>query len=224
MQNLKEAIRLAGRFTDHKDIRYLLEYATEAETEGYIRGKMHGLPGGFESMNFDPRFDDSRAAIRLLKLPELAVYRQALLLVEHALSPVPGHERGIVEIKIQSRFYQDIDFETKLPILDQNGQPVGLNVDYRYCYVRFVARRGDADHKRKKQMSIYADSGMGRGGSGGVVARALDDNMITESDVLDAWHAYREPDEPIIKMSKNYERFIDQCRVLVGVESRIDDE
>ena len=72
---------------------------------------------------------------------------------------------------------------------------------YTYAYIRQYAGRGDVGHKRKKWLSIYADRGMGRGGSGGWVAAALHEGLVSEGDILDAWHTGGDV----------YERFIDDC-------------
>ncbi len=59
---------------------------------------------------------------------------------------------------------------------------------YTYAYVGQYAGRADASRKGAKLLSLYADQGMGKGGTGGYVAAALQESCITKDDILTAWH------------------------------------
>jgi hypothetical protein len=78
--------------------------------------------------------------------------------------------------------------------------------DYTYAYVRQYAGKADANRKGTKLLSEYADRGMGKGGSGGYVAAALNVGRITAEDILDAWQEGKDA----------YQEFIDDCAKLVS--------
>ena len=143
-----------------------------------------------------------------LTTAETVTFHVVTDLLWHALAARPSDTaRGVVIVKTLHKSYPEIDFETGLQKLDGDGNKIFLKFDYRYVYVRMYAAGGNADKQGKKLAALYADRGMGKGGSGGIVAAALDADLITKNDVLDAWHAGAD----------GYQKFIDHCKSLIEV-------
>jgi hypothetical protein len=102
--------------------------------------------------------------------------------------------------------YLEIDFKTGLPKLDADNNEIWIPFSYHYAYIRLYAGKGDSNRKGKKFLSIYADRGTGKGGSGGCVAAALAAELVTENEILDAYH------------SGQYEAFLDHCSGLINAD------
>lgn len=221
-EQLLKALGLVRRFSDHNDVKYLLEYV---KTD-FFSGKMHGFQGGFQSYADAADFEQTLTAIHALSVEDKAVLTPVLGIMYDLLRPIVNEEaRGNVNLTTIKRNYAVIDWTATsdaghiVYALDEHGQVITEAFYYTYAYVRLSGSRGDGSRKRRKQVVVYADRGMGKGGSGGYIAAALDDGLITEQDVLDAWHYNRLPDEPLTKMSANYENFIDQCKEMLGKPS-----
>ncbi len=84
-----------------------------------------------------------------------------------------------MELKTLLLTFPQMDSTTGAQALDPKLQPMTRIAALQFCYVR-PGRGGE---------SIYADRGMGRGGTGGCVAAALREGGVTETEILDAWQA-----------------------------------
>ncbi len=196
-ENLIQLLPDLYAITDHRDLRYLAQRLRESvhwpvqrRGIGYLRYKLDQTGQDFME--------------RALALPEWD--QQALVhvceLLYAAYAPQVDTAHGQVQVKTVLRMYINIDFETGLPKTDpETGEFETVTIGYDYVYIRLHAVKGDGDHKRAKLLSIYADQGMGRGGTGGHVAHALSMERITEADILTAWHQGRQA----------YQAFIDEC-------------
>lgn len=188
-KRLETAIRTLTDVTDSDDLRWLsaviaierLDQRAEIRGIGYYDHE----PGAALRLTLD--------AIADLALDDLVTFRLVVDLLYKALRPVIGKGRGYVFVRKIKKIYPQIDFKTGLQERDDDGKPVFMTFYYPYVYIRIDAGKGDADHKRKKLLSLYADRGSGKakqgGGFGGYVAKALADGLTTEDQILDAWHA-----------------------------------
>lgn len=212
MDKLIVVLEALRGITDHRDIIYLIEVLAVIEKmQG--KGRMKGIPGGFDEYS-SPQADYAAELMQKVPMLYLKVIRITLDLLLTAYEPIVRSPRaktespGRVELKSFKRKYAEIDLKTKLPMLDENGNEILITFIYTYAYIRMHSTRGDADRARSKILSIYADRGMGKGGTGGYIAAALADGRLTEAEILEAWHANRQPDEPITQMSQHYYDFI----------------
>lgn len=203
---LDTALHALAHLTDSDDLRWLSAYIAIEKLDG--RAEIRGI--GYHGYGQSAALRHIVEQVGTLTADELATFQIVIALLRQALQPVMAESRGYVQIKTQKRSYPQIDFETGLPQLDEQGTPILLDFYYPYAYVRLYAAKGDADHKRAKLLSIYADRGSGTakqgGGFGGIVARALTDGIITQNEILDSWH----------RGTAAYAAFIDHCKLLIG--------
>lgn len=186
--------------THPDDMRWLSEAIREIMG---LRPDLRGLPGGFDRFKVSPAAVDLRASIRELNPGDLRLILDVVEYLHDLLRPQTGDSLGVVDLKTIFKTYTDIDFKTGLPEIDpKTGAPVTVTIGYTYCYIRLHAAHGGKDRKMTRFLSIYADKGMGRGGSGGYVAWALSRNLITEREILAAWHLGKDA----------YFEFIEQCK------------
>lgn len=203
--------------TSADDLRYLERWLAH-ELNPYA--DLRGVKGGFHHY---PVGQQLRAVIddaETLADEDQATLRLVVDMLYEAYRPKADTARGQVQIKTIKRDYPEIDRKaseekkTLVYVTDENGEIVYATFYFHYAYIRLYAAKGDADRKAPKLLSIYADRGMGKGGSGGYVAAALADELVTEDEVLNAWHAGK----------ATYGEFLDRCAHLVGQPSERDDQ
>lgn len=194
-----EILDILPHLTNSDDVRWLLCYVG---IEAGYRVNIRGI--GFHRYRRGPRLIEITGLADDLEEADLVTLYKTLKLVYEGLRPKTDHDRGVVEIKTIKREYPEIDWETKLPLRDKDGNKIMIPFYYSYVYIRLYAGRGDADRRRSKLLSVYADEGMGHGGSGGYVARALEEGLITEDQILDAYHG------------PSYGAFVDECIALLA--------
>src|SRR5258707_10216678 len=161
-EHLNQILDKLPRLTDSDDVRWLLCYVgVKAHYPVNIRGI------GYHGYGLSLHLKDIAALVDGLEETDLVTLYKTLNLVYEGLRPKIKDARGVVEIKTVVREYAEIDWDTLLPLLDEQGNPVMIPFSYSYVYIRLYAGKGDADRRRKKLLSICADEGMGHGGTGG---------------------------------------------------------
>jgi len=198
------ALRSLATIANADDMRYLTIYLRDLLTN--TRTDHRGLPTSYYDYVRSDELSAAITNIAPLSTPDRQTLAIVVELLANLLQAQTGAARGQVEIKTVGRDYPEIDFETGLPMFDENGDPVFKHFDYHYVYVRLFARRGNADKSTPRYKSHYADRGMGKGGFGGYVAAALSGEFVTKNDILDAWH----------KGKVAYNEFVDYCQGMVG--------
>ncbi len=205
---LNEIIGLLRKIKKSEDLRWLSRYiAIKAGLKPDLRGI------GFMS------YRRSAALNKILNLVEgiddnvqLMTLHNLVGLLWDALRPKPLKGRGSVDVKTVKRDYPVIDWDRGGLLTDDDGNVVMATYFYDYVYIRLWAGKGDVDRKRRKLLSLYADAGMGKGGTGGYVAAALAKGLITEREILAAYHKDLVSADPDCVI---YDDFIDHCVLLL---------
>jgi hypothetical protein len=209
---LRAVLQRLARVDNADDILWLEQSAIN-DLGG--RGRMHGHRGGLEGYfgKLGARAAAAWDEYDRLDEDERKTFAQVAGMLHRALKVRVGDGRGQVKVKTQIRDFPEIDFETGLYLTDENGQVLKRRFYYNYVYIRQYASGGDDSRNKRKAVLLYADQGMGKGGTGGFVATALDEGLITNDEILDAWGAGKEA----------YWEFIQQCAVLIGKPIADDD-
>jgi hypothetical protein len=202
---LRTVLNLLARVDNADDLLWL-EQSANNDLGG--RGRMHGHRGGLEgySIRLGARAAAAWDEYDRLDEDERKTFALIAGMLHRALKVRMGDGRGSVRVKTQKRDFPEIDFETGLYVKDEDGKILKRRFYYNYVYIRQYASGGDDTRDKRKFLMLYADQGMGKGGTGGYVAAALDEGLITDDDILDAWAAGQ----------THYSDFIQQCAVLIG--------
>lgn len=209
------ALEMLGAVESARAFRWLGEYLHNGRDPNYTP-KLKGVKGGHEAYKAG-QLDAILTLINDLGPDDRYTLEVVAGLLSQLMEPVTDQARGVVQLKTQIRRYPVIDWaETAksggllVYVLDENGEIVKEDFTYTYAYVRIYAGRGDKSRKKAKLRSVYADEGMGKGGTGGYVAAALTEGLVTEEEILDAWHAGQEQGK------EHYEKFIKECATLLN--------
>ncbi len=186
---LDTVLQALGSVTKADDMLWVTQYVRDREGKS---AHMYGFKGHYTGYELSPALRHLRGLAQPLSKEDVHSLGIVAGLLLDLLRPKPSQAVGTVDLKTIMRFYPDIDFETGLPVIDENGAPVGLTIGYTYCYIRQYAAHGDQDRGTSRQLSIYADRGMGKGGTGGYVAAAKLAGLIDDSAILNCWHEGRE--------------------------------
>ena len=170
---LDQALMAVRELTDAVEARWLRE-EVHARLDDHYRAKLHGVAGGHSEYRRGATLDRAFELAAALDQDNLATLAIVVDLMYELLQPQTTDKGGEVQLKTVKRSYQKVDYVDgmPMPVFDANGVPVMQDYRYTYAYIRLYAGRGDADRKRQKLLSIYADRGMGQRGSGGIVAAA----------------------------------------------------
>jgi hypothetical protein len=201
-ETLDAALWTLRAVTNSDDMRWLTQYVRQRQG---LRPRLRGILGGFEGYTLSDELEQAHDKAEELGEADLRTFGIVVDLLYELLRPKSGDESGQVDLKTIVRSYPQIDFNTGLPEMDANGDPVFMDFAYTYCYIRQYASKGGPGNRTPRLLSIYADRGMGKGGSGGYVAAALRDELVTREQILSAWHSGE----------KAYENFIDECKALL---------
>ena len=207
---LLKALELLRSVSSSDDLRWLRAFVALAlGLRPNLRGivaQVKGESRTFENYSKSPALLAAHSAVSSLGADDLkVVYLVVDLLYERSRPLADDASRGKVQIKTLKKKYLEIDKETGLPVLDEKGREIWVEFSFPYAYIRVYAGKGDADRKRQRLLSIYADRGGKKEGlgRGGIVAGALELQLITEDDLLDAYHNGELPE------------FIDRCADLL---------
>ena len=195
-EKLDATLALLPAITEAVDFRWLREFIW-SRLNDHHRSKLHGYAGGHEGYSLSEALDAVAQSSLGLDADDLNTLSRVVNILYPLLAPLVGSQsRGTVQLKTIIKEYPEIDWQaTKeagftIYVFDQKtGAPLLVPFSYTYVYIRIHASKGDADKRRSKLLSIYADRGMGKGGTGGIVACCLLKGIITSDEILDAWHA-----------------------------------
>ncbi len=189
---LNAAIDALRCLMNAEDAHWLL--ACVRQRRNFLSGG--GIPGSVVRDMPDETIANVRDLIEQLPSDDLDTFRRAVELVHRLLWCCPAGTIDRVELKTMVLTFPQVDPATGGPALDANQQPMVRIAAFQFCYVRQGQRKVSQSRHYWGCESIYADRGMGRGGTGGYVAAALREGVVTETEILDAWRAgdvaYRE--------------------------------
>src|SRR5579859_1345900 len=142
---LDDIVALLKKIKKSEDLRWLSRYiAIQADLKAELRGI------GFTKYRRSAALNKIRNLVDDLTNAELMTLHKMVGLLWETLRPKPVKGRGVVEIKTIQKKYIVIDFETGLPLFDEEGNIVTASYDYDYVYIRLWAGKGDTNRKRKK--------------------------------------------------------------------------
>ncbi len=156
--------------------------------------------------------------VRRLDDDELEVIGLQVDALYELLRPKVETARGQVQVKAIIKRDEadedgdlDEDLESDDPTGEERDQATRI---FYYAYLRLHSSKGDADRSRDRLLSVYIDRGMGRGGTGGYLAAALERKLITQDEILDAYHASR---QELTKdaQDKAYSAFLDRVEAMI---------
>ncbi len=206
---LDAALTALGKLDNAVDLRWLSEELRAWNIDGY-RAKLHGIPGGHADYARPRALTAAYDAAAVLSPADRRTLAIMVDMLYRLMSPQPDEARGMVQLKTIVKHFPVIDWAATgdgnlVYAQDDNGDVITEPHSYTYAYIRQYAGKGNADRKGARLLSLYADRGMGKGGSGGYVAAAYSAELVTQDDILNAWHEGKD----------TYQAFIDHCAELL---------